>query len=167
MNPRPSSHPVPPELSLRRFLRHLRRGTMRRCPNCGSGGLFRRWLVMRPSCPRCHLKLDRGESDYFLGSFTVNFVAMELLICALAFGAMVLTWPDVPWDRIKWGLILTVIPAPAITLPFARTVWLAIDLTFRPLTPADLEGHGENLPPDETPAGEQPVFPQGLGRPSS
>jgi hypothetical protein len=117
---------------------------------------------MRDSCPRCHLKLDRGEHDYFLGSFTVNFVTAELIICALAFTAIVATWPDVPWDGIKWGLILTMIPTPVLTLPFARTVWLGIDLTFRPLTLADLDGHGENLPPDDEPAGEQPVFPGGL-----
>lgn len=119
---------------------------------------------MRDTCPRCHLKLDRGEHDYFLGSFTVNFVAVELFICVAAFSAIVLTWPDVPWNGIKWGLMAAIIPTPLLTLPFARTIWLAIDLTFRPLTPADLEGHGENLPPDGAPAGEQPRFPAGIGR---
>ncbi|TVP73948.1 MAG: DUF983 domain-containing protein [Gemmatimonadales bacterium] len=132
-----------------RAFRHLSRGALRRCPNCGSGGLFRRWILMRKTCPGCRLVLDRNESDYFIGSFTVNFVAAELLICVGALAAILLTWPDVPWDTIKWGLVATLVPAPVLFLPFARTLWLAVDLTFRPVTLADLEGHGEMAPTSE------------------
>ena len=122
----------------------LTRGLRRRCPNCGGGPLFRRWLVMRATCPRCHLKLDRGEPDYFLGGYVVNFVAAELLIVAVAFAAAVLTWPDVPWKAIQWGLLLLMVPVPILFYPFAKSLWLAVDLVFRPVTLADLEGHGEN-----------------------
>jgi hypothetical protein len=101
---------------------------------------------MRDVCPGCHLRLDRGEHDYFLGSYVVNFVAAELLICAGALAGILYTWPDVPWTGLKWGLMAAVIVAPVVFYPFAKTIWLAIDLTFRPLTRSDLEGHGENLP---------------------
>jgi len=118
---------------------------------------------MRASCRRCHLKLDRGEADYFIGSFTVNFVTAELVICAVALAAILLTWPDVPWEGLKWGLMATIIPVPILFYPFAKTIWLAIDLTFRPATPADLEGHGENLPEEGTaPHDAVPIFPRGL-----
>jgi hypothetical protein len=99
---------------------------------------------MAPSCPRCHLKTDRGEPDYFIGAFTVNFVAAELLIVGVASVWVWLSWPDVPWTLIQWGLIALMIPAPVVFYPFAKTIWLAIDLTFRPVTWADLQGHGEN-----------------------
>ena len=36
--------------------------------------------------------------------------------------------------------------APVAFYPVAKTTWLAIDLIFRPVTLADLDDHGENLP---------------------
>jgi hypothetical protein len=101
---------------------------------------------MVPFCPRCYLKTDRGEHDYFLGSFTINFVVAELLIILGGLLGIVMTWPDVPWDHLKWTLMALMIPTPVVFYPFAKTLWLAVDLTFRPLTLKDLEGHGENLP---------------------
>jgi len=144
-----SSPADPVQFEFRRAARHLWRALRLRCPNCGEPGLFTRWVVMRRSCARCHLILDRGEPDYFLGGYVVNFVTAEFTIAFGALVAVVLTWPDVPWNAIKWTLILLMIPAPVVTYPFAKLVWLAIDLTLRPATWADLEGHGENLPPDE------------------
>jgi uncharacterized protein (DUF983 family) len=143
--PRRNPVEIPSELLVGRAARHMGRALLRRCPNCGSGGLFSRWLFMRETCPRCHLILDRGEPDYFIGSFTVNFVVAELLIVGGAFAAILLTWPDVPWDAIKWGLMALIVPMPALFYPFAKTIWLAIDLTFRPVTFGDLDAHGENV----------------------
>jgi uncharacterized protein (DUF983 family) len=135
----------PHRFDFARASKHLWRALRLRCPNCGSRGLFQRWVVMRGSCPRCHLILDRGENDYFLGGYVVNFVTAEFIIAGGALGAVLYTWPDVPWNLIKWGLILLMIPAPIFTYPFAKLVWLAIDLTLRPATWADLEGHGEGV----------------------
>ena len=115
---------------------------------------------MEGVCPRCHLKLDRGEADYFLGAYTINFVAAEILIVVGAGLGIWWMWPDVAWDGILWGLILLMIPVPILFYPFAKTLWLAIDLTFRPLTLADLEGHGENQPAvDRAPAPNAPNGP--------
>lgn len=100
---------------------------------------------MRATCPRCHLKLDRGEPDYFIGGYVVNFVVAELLIVLGALAAILATWPDVPWTAIQWGLLALMVPAPILFYPFAKTLWLAVDLMFRPVTLADLEGHGENV----------------------
>ena len=109
---------------------------------------------MRATCPRCRLILDRGESDYFLGGYAVNFVVAELLIVAGAGVGIWATWPRVPWSLITWSLVLLMVVAPVVFYPFAKTLWLALDLTFRPVTWGDLAGHGENLPPD---------FPDGKG----
>jgi hypothetical protein len=99
---------------------------------------------MAPVCPGCHLKTDRGEDDYFIGSFVVNFVTAELLICAGALAGILLTWPDVPWTGLKWTLMALIVPMPFLFYPWAKTLWLAVDLHFRPVTLRDLEGHGEN-----------------------
>lgn len=103
---------------------------------------------MAEHCPRCHLVLDRGEADYFIGGYIVNFVAAEFAIALGALAAVLATWPDVPWNAIKWSLLALMVPLPVFTYPFAKTLWLAIDLMFRPVTWADLAGHGENAPAD-------------------
>lgn len=146
----------PTRLDRRRALRHLGRALLLRCPNCGGGPLFRWWVRMRDTCPRCNLLLDRGESDYFIGGYTVNFVGAELFIAAAALAAIVITWPDVPWKAVEYGLYLLVVPFPVFTYPWAKTLWLAVDLIFRPLTLSDLAGHGENAPAPYPPeAGDQ------------
>ena len=123
---------------------YLWRALRLRCPHCGSGGLFRKWVVMRDSCPRCGLLLDRGERDYFIGAYTLNFIGAEVAIVLLALAVVLSTWPDVPWDRVQWGLVAFIIPFPVLTYPFSKTLWLAIDLGFRPPTLGDFAGHGEN-----------------------
>lgn len=100
---------------------------------------------MESTCPSCHLKLDRGEPDYFMGAYTINFVAAELMIVCTAGVVIWMTWPTVPWDGLMWGLIIAMIPAPILFYPFAKSLWLALDLTLRPLTLSDLAGHGENV----------------------
>lgn len=145
--------PDPVQLSATRAVRMLWRGARRRCPNCGAGNLFSHWVKMRRDCPSCHLRLDRGETDYFLGGYTINFIVSELLIVAGAGLGIWFTWPEVPWRLITWSLVVLVILAPVVFYPLAKTLWLATDLIFRPLTLKDLEGHGENLPPGENAKG--------------
>jgi hypothetical protein len=99
---------------------------------------------MLDHCPNCHLILDRGEPDYFLGGYTINFVVAELLIVAGAGLWIFFSWPDVPWTLITWTLILLMLVVPLAFYPFAKTLWLALDLLVRPVTLGDLEGHGEN-----------------------
>jgi len=138
----------PLKSSMSRALRHAWRALRLRCPNCGGGPLFSRWVFMSDTCPRCHLFLDRREPDYFLGGYVVNFVAAEFMIAGGALAAILLTWPAVPWTTIKWSLIGFMIPFPVFTYPWSKTLWLGIDLFLRPPTYADFEGHGENLPRD-------------------
>lgn len=108
-----------------------------RCPECGSGGLFRRWLLLQPRCPRCALKTDRGNRDHFVGAYLVNLIIAELLFAA-AFGAWMLSvWPEVPWDRIELVLVAAMLAAPLLLYPFTRTVWLAADLIFDPPKSSD------------------------------
>ena len=85
--------------------------------------------------------MDRGEEDYFIGGYLLNFVGAELVIVAAAFFGILLTWPDVPWKGLTWGLAGLMVPCPMLTYPFSKKLWLAVDLTFRPTTPADFTSH--------------------------
>ncbi len=144
--PRPGPIRADPiQLSPSRALTLVFRGLRLQCPNCGGGPLFTKWVRMETTCPRCHLILDRGEPDYFMGGYTVNFVVSELLVVVGAGAGVIVTWPDVPWRLLTWSLVLLMIVAPVLFYPFAKTLWLALDLALRPLTLADLAGHGENI----------------------
>lgn len=102
------------------------------CPECGSPGLFRRWLSLEEHCPRCGLALDRGTPDHFVGAYLVNLILAELLF-AVGFGLWLLAvWPEVPWGRIEVVAVIAMLLAPLLTYPFTRTVWLAADLIFDP-----------------------------------
>jgi hypothetical protein len=95
---------------------------------------------MRPDCPTCGLQLDRGESDYFLGAYLFNLVAVELLFAALLGTVVVATWPNVPWDLVQWGGAALVVIGAVACYPFTRLAWLAFDLLFRPVDDDELPG---------------------------
>ena len=120
------------------------RALLLRCPHCGGRGLFRRWVVIAPYCRSCGLLTDRGERDYFIGSYTINFIVAELMIVLAGVIVVLRTWPEVPWGLVQWGLIALMIPFPVLTYPFSKTLYLAIDLALRPPTVGDFAGHGEN-----------------------
>jgi len=105
-----------------------------RCPRCGAGWPRARLIRLAPRCGSCGLAIDRGERDYFLGSYTVNLVwslmaAVGIAVASLAF----------PRSRsLVYGVGLTVLVAGAIVLhPLSRLMWLAMDLQLRPATPGD------------------------------
>lgn len=124
--------PALPDISRQRPWRLLGRALLLRCPNCGGGGLFGGFFQMKPRCPTCGMLLERGESDYFLGGYTLNLIAVEVL---LAFGflvAVIVTWPNPPWDGLMWGGVILSVLGAVFCYPFAKTTWLAVDLVFRP-----------------------------------
>lgn len=115
----------------------LWRALLLRCPNCGEGLQLRSWLKVKEHCDRCGLLFDRGEHDYFIGAYTLNLILAELIVTIAFVIGMIVTWPDVPWRGLMWGLFPLAIAAPIATLPYARSVWLALDLVFRPPEPSD------------------------------
>jgi uncharacterized protein (DUF983 family) len=103
-----------------------------RCPNCGQGRLFASWFRMRPRCPVCGLKVERGEEGYQVGSYMFNIIAAELLFAAVFVGVVLLTWPTRPWKLLEYGGITLMVIAPFVFFPFSKTLFLAFDLVFRP-----------------------------------
>jgi uncharacterized protein (DUF983 family) len=124
---------------MKRALLMFARALRRRCPNCGAGRVIRRWIHTRPACPRCRLRLDRGEPDYFLGAIVFNMAFAEGLFAAALLGVLLWTWPSPPWDALYYGGIAGLIVAPILFYPYSKLLWLAFDLLFRPLRPEDFE----------------------------
>lgn len=119
----------------------LWRAARLRCPVCGGGGLLQHWLKLKPRCPTCGLRLDRGEHDFFLGSMMFNIAIAEGLLALAVVAVMIATWPRVPWTLLEIGGPAMMVIAPFLFYPFAQTMWLAVDLLIRPLTVEELEWH--------------------------
>jgi uncharacterized protein (DUF983 family) len=123
--------------AVRRAVRILGRAVARRCPECGSNGIFRTYLHQRTSCPDCRLRLDRGEPDFFIGAYTVNLIVAELLVFFGGLGVLLWSWPEVPWNALMYGMAALMVAAPIILYPLSRQLWLALDLIFRPAEMAE------------------------------
>jgi len=126
-----TGHPQP-DISHQSPWRLLRRALLLRCPNCGGGGLFEGFFNVKERCPTCGILLERGESDYFLGGYTLNLIAVEMLL-AIAFVVVIyVTRPNPPWAALQYGGVILSILGAVLCYPFAKTTWLAVDLIFRP-----------------------------------
>ena len=133
----------------RRLRPLLWRAIRLRCPNCGNNGIFKSFFELRPACPHCGLRLDRGEDDYFIGAYLFNLVAVELILAAILAVTLVLTLPNPPWVALQYGAAIAVFAGAFVCYPFAKTTWLAVDLWLRPMTPEELAWHRRGGQPGE------------------
>ncbi|MFM1752905.1 MAG: hypothetical protein RL119_1867 [Actinomycetota bacterium] len=108
----------------------------RRCPRCGDRrAWFETWFRQGERCRGCGVSRTRNIEGHELGSMTVALVVnIGLIVVALAL-AIVLTVPDVPVLTLYLVLASTAVIIPIVTWPLTHTVWMAIDLRFRPLEP--------------------------------
>lgn len=115
----------------------LRRGLLRRCGLCGSGGLFRRWVVMVDRCPGCGLRFERVEG-HWIGAIGMNTVVSFALLLVVVATGTALTVPDVPLGPLLGLSMGTALVFPILFQPVSRTLWTAIDLSVRPIEPDEL-----------------------------
>ena len=108
------------------WARQLARGLRCRCPRCGSGGLFRRWLQMLPRCPRCGLAFEGEEGDW-TGALVINFALTGVVFVLVLVALVAATAPDIPVGLLLAVLVPIVALAPVVFYPVSRTVWVAIE----------------------------------------
>jgi uncharacterized protein (DUF983 family) len=114
--------------------RLLGRGVTRRCPACGSGGLFETWFRLRERCPRCAARLER-EPGFFIGAYFLNFCLMQVVLGAWIVVAFAFTLPDPPMALILGVALAICVVLPVVGYPFSKTTWAAIHLAMAPLEP--------------------------------
>ena len=91
---------------------------------------------MKDRCPSCNLSLNRGEHpDFWLGAYAINLVVAEGFAALVGVIILWLTWPRYMAAQVT-AMILAV-AMPIIFYPFSRALWLAWDLTFRPVEEGD------------------------------
>jgi uncharacterized protein (DUF983 family) len=117
----------------------LGRALRRRCPRCGSGGIFSSWLKLRERCPNCGYRYER-EEGFFTGVYLVNYSLIAVAIVFELFVFVLFANANDGNASLAPALIIgaaTAVLLPLITYPFAKTVWAAIDLAARPLDPVE------------------------------
>ena len=109
---------------LRRFGMLLGRALWLRCPLCGRGRLFRRWLLMHETCANCGVKFER-EPGFFLGSIYINY-GLTALIVAIVYP--ILLFNKLAAERyLLIGSLVFVVLFPLLWFPWARSLWLGFD----------------------------------------
>ena len=106
------------------------RAAVLRCPRCGRGKVFRRFVLMNQTCNSCDLVFDRGVG-YWLGAMMFN-MAFGFLAVLVAIGlTLALTSPDPNWDLTIIVAIVVGVLVPVAFFPFSRTFWIAAERAAR------------------------------------
>lgn len=119
------------------------RALRRRCPRCGQPA-FDSWFVMRDSCERCGLRFER-EPGYWVGAVTINTVVIFATFLVVFGGSVLLTWPDVPWTRVLIVTLVVNLAVPTLFYPVSKTMWSALELSWHPLEPEEIEAAAARL----------------------
>lgn len=111
------------------FASLLARAFKRQCPVCGGRGIYAGWMTIKDECPTCGYAFVR-ESGYFLGALAVNIIVAELISMLIL--AVLLIWTAWRWWQIELLVLPLALGLPFLFLPFARGIWMALDLTIQP-----------------------------------
>jgi uncharacterized protein (DUF983 family) len=120
---------------MRDLLRGLQLALRLRCPHCGQGAVLTRWGGVRKRCRDCRFRFERTDDNYFGGAMFFGMLIGELCVALTLLLVMLLTWPEVPWDGIKYATTIGAVAVIPLLLPFAKVVWLSVDVVVRPVQP--------------------------------
>lgn len=98
-----------PDLSRRPTIRAMLRGLRGRCPHCGEGKIFYRYLKVSPECGVCGHDLDQYPSDDGPAYFTILLVG-QLVVTPLLLFKFIWQWP------VAVVVALVLIPLATLTL---------------------------------------------------
>ncbi|MBO9498603.1 MAG: DUF983 domain-containing protein [Novosphingobium sp.] len=85
-----------------KFARILRCGWKGLCPRCEQGRMFKSWLKLQDSCPRCGLNYRFAAPDDGPAFFSQCIVAFPLIFLVL--------WLQVRFDPPLWVHLVTSVP---------------------------------------------------------
>jgi len=80
----------------------IKRGLAHRCPNCGEGALYARYLKVAPNCEACGHELGQYRADDGPAYFTILLVG-HLVVAPLFFFPFM--WELSPWLIVPGSLI--------------------------------------------------------------
>jgi len=108
--------------AIKKYKQVIIRGILEKCPNCGQGKLFIKYLKQVDHCSKCNENLSEVKADDGPAWLTILIVAHLLVPFIIGF-SFETTWPD--WLSISMWSILAVLLV-LIILPRAKGLFIAI-----------------------------------------
>ena len=102
---------------------------------------------MASHCPRCAFHFNRVPG-HWLGSWFLNVLVTQGVVVLILVVVGAATWPDVPVMAMTIAAGAAAVLVPLAFFPFARTIWVAIELAMRPLELDEGVAPGFELEPD-------------------
>jgi uncharacterized protein (DUF983 family) len=104
------------------LFRSIGRGLAQHCPNCGKGGIYRRYLKVRPHCEVCDHELARYPADDGPAYLTILLIGHLIVGPALFFP---IVWETPP--QISLPIILGVLTVVTLlALPRVKGGWIGL-----------------------------------------
>lgn len=105
----------------------IKRGFLRRCPNCGRGPLFCGYLAVEPNCAACGHENARYRADDGPAYFTILIVG-HLVIVPLLCLSFVFTWPIAAVLPLSLAVVLF---ATLALLPLVKGAFIGVQWATR------------------------------------
>ena len=83
---------TPNRFGMRMIGRTLLNGLRKRCPRCGEGKLFRKWITFNERCSECGLLYQRNYGDTWIFIVITDRIPLLFGIAALYFGMVSISW---------------------------------------------------------------------------
>ena len=144
LDPEPSE--ARPERGSPSVARAVLRGLVKRCPRCGSRGIFDGWFTLRVRCPRCELQFQREEGG-FLGAMTINYAVAAIIWVPVLIVGFAVTSPNPPVLALTLISIAIMVVVPLLFYPNSKSIWAAVEYMVS-------ESEGLDEDPNETFPGE-------------
>ena len=120
--PRGAAAGSPP---LPRFLPTVWRGVRRRCPHCGRGPLFVRWITLHRQCAACGLVYLRNQGDIRFFRVVMDRIPILLGVAAIFFGFRITNWLN------GLGFFLAIAGPLIVTMPQRQGAAVALNYLSR------------------------------------
>jgi len=98
------------------------RGMAGRCPNCGKGRLFRRYLKVQPTCESCQADLAQFRADDGPAYLTILLVGHLVVAPLLLFP---IVWESSPWISLP-AILIPLLAITLVTLPRIKGGWVGL-----------------------------------------
>jgi uncharacterized protein (DUF983 family) len=119
----------------------LWRGFKGRCPHCGEGKLFRKYLKVQETCTVCGHNNAQYPSDDAPAYFTVLIVA-HLVVAPLLLFKFILVWP------VQWVLLVTLSSLLVVTLlvlPRVKGAVIGLQWALQDTDSRDMDARASHL----------------------
>jgi uncharacterized protein (DUF983 family) len=124
------------------------RGAMLKCPACGIGAMFRRYLKVSDACPHCGEELHHHRADDAPAYFTIVIVGHIVVSLVLA---LEMAYRPALWVHMALWLpltvILTVLLLPCVKGALVGLQWALRMHGFDPESKEEIDSFAADLPP--------------------